>query len=417
MTAATGSSEMRDEDDKAVDGPERVNPLLAEVSGEDSPAGRLMEILWDSYAQRGKWPIFQYAEACLYRDTHQSEATATLRECPWVPWSHGLGHYGWFWVTENRLDLPQPGDTIGLTMLGMSRVQGFRKRPQLQAEIIMFLAALRAAVESERNFNPDPTQVQQVRVEAEEFAQRLAGMKGIDAPERPVSRLREIFRHEPVTMSCVFGTDESWHLVPSPAIRKYAGVEGLGDYADRVLDHLAPEQPRAMPIPLSSLALPEAIDYLNVVWRERAGSVLFRVRRAEAAAKVALDCNSRDEFDARLSALCNLVSHLQLPGHPQEQELAGLKPYLGRILPEDGRARAQKAVTTLQALYAVRASRQHSGGDADRKAGRGMRELGLQLPTADWAAVWQQVRAVTVDALNTIREEVERIDRLDLPPD
>jgi len=41
-----------------------------------------------------------------------------------------------------------------------------------------------------------------------------------------------------------------------------------------------------------------------------------------------------------------------------------------------------------------------------------MRRLRLELPTADWGVVWDRVQAVTVAALNAIREEVERVDVL-----
>jgi hypothetical protein len=49
-------------------------------------------------------------------------------------------------------------------------------------------------------------------------------------------------------------------------------------------------------------------------WISRIGrTVCAWTCRAEAAAKLALDCANADELEARLSALCGILGDLQLP--------------------------------------------------------------------------------------------------------
>jgi hypothetical protein len=388
--------------------PEHVNRLLAPLDDPQAPARRLIEIIWDDYAKRGRWPIFQYAEALLYRELGHPDATATLLDCPGVPFQHGMAYYGWFWVTDNRLSSPQPGDTIGLTVVGMSRLREVTRRHQAEVEVANFLSALSGLVALERNFVPSPTEVHTVEVSGEQLGWFPAS-EGIGSGENYTFRIGQMLSQEPSTRSYIFRpTPDTWAATLNSGVRRYDGVQGLDDYLERLMRQIAPPVSEPAPILESALAVPEAFDYLNVVWRERAGRALFGFRRLEAAAKIAFDCNSSDELESRLSALCDLLYHLKLPGSDGEVKLGDLQGYLDSRLPDEGAERAHRAVDDLRAITQLRAWKQHSGGNAERAARRAMRTIGLQLPTSDWGGAWRKVQAVCVAALNAIREEVER---------
>lgn len=63
--------------------------------------------------------------------------------------------------------------------------------------------------------------------------------------------------------------------------------------------------------------------------------------------------------------------------------------------------------SALQALFSLRAWRQHS--TTDDRGTRAMRRLGINLPTADWRAAWRQIQGHTVAALAAVREEVDAL--------
>ena len=107
-----------------------------------------------------------------------------------------------------------------------------------------------------------------------------------------------------------------------------------------VLTPVVPEPPPLYPSPLS---LPEAIDYLNAIWRLHAGKALIRIGRAEAAAKLVLDCANADEFESRLSAVCSILDAVDVPDR-RDRKLLNLSEYLQTKLTEESAARALEAV-------------------------------------------------------------------------
>jgi hypothetical protein len=132
----------------------------------------------------------------------------------------------------------------------------------------------------------------------------------------------------------------------------------------------------------------------------------MRIARAEAAAKLALDCATADEFETRLSALAGILAQLEIPtakGH----KLVDLKAYLETKLKADGVVRAREAVDDLRAFIDLRVWRQHPG--ADERARKGAERLGVELATGDWEGMWRYLQARATAALATLREEIESI--------
>ncbi len=222
-----------------------------------------------------------------------------------------------------------------------------------------------------------------------------------------------VLDREPSTWSCQLEKGDAagdWTATLRPFIRGYCGIQTPDEHLERLVQRLVPRVPLGEPLHPSSLSLPEAIDYMNAVWRTHAGKPLLRVARAEAAAKLALDCATADELEAHLSALCGILDNLQLPeGKNDKHTLIELKSYLAQRLPAEGTARAERAVDELRAFFDLRAWRQHSGGRAEAQGRRGMERLEVELPTSDWQQAWQHLQARAVAAISVIREELDAI--------
>jgi hypothetical protein len=192
-------------------------------------------------------------------------------------------------------------------------------------------------------------------------------------------------------------------------VRAYADVTSPVEYVDRLVETIG--LPPQLPLPLhpSSLSLPEAIDYLNAVWRASVGNgtALIRISRAEAAAKLALECATADEFESRLSAFAGILGQLRVPPTKGDKKLVDLREFLGRILKDDVATRAQGGVDVLRDIVALRVWRQHPGTDA--VGSKAARRLGIAVPSESWGVTWDQIQELAVSALSAIREEIEQL--------
>jgi hypothetical protein len=400
-----------------------VNPLLADPTDQqacllDVVYGGRESAGWPNFeraesARRmemrrvgkpGDWPIFQYVEAVLYRE-HGLDARTVLLECPSLRFRGNVGRYGWLDFQKPDANVLAPDDKVGLNVAGMTRL------PRAAAEVEVFLDVLAFLVERERAFVPSPSIVQKVELSAVEVQQRLEPPHGRWlVGEAELSSIRAMLEREPSTWNCQLEAPEEsagWTASLSPFIRRYAGIRTADEYVDRMVQLIAP--PSSVPEPFypSSLSLPEAIDYLNAVWRTHAGKPLFTIARAEAAAKLALDCATADELDGRLSALCGILGHLQLPDSEDNRKLVDLKTYLAQQLAGEAVARVETAVDDLRAFFGLRAWRQHPG--ADERGRQAMRHLEVELPTSDWEGAWRHLQARAVAALAVLREEIDAL--------
>lgn len=381
-----------------------VNPLEREPNENERA---LLETLKECKEQFDVWPIFQYVEAVLYRRETPIDARTVLLECPRISIGPaGIGHYGWVRLTSSSPHTPQPEDVVALTMAGMRHV------PSALSDTESFLKVLRYLVAREHYFVPSPTKVQVTEVRFEDIWAELlsAEPRRLFMRDERLAFLADLLRTEPGTWSFPINVPASdpmtWTVVVSSALRVFDGVTDASDYVERVVDLLTPPLQPSTPS-YAGLTLPEAIDYLNAVWRIHAGEALVRITRAEAAARLAHDCSSVEEFEADLSALCGLLGQLRLPNHAGDAKLIDLKSYLGAQLDPDGYSRVELAVDDLRRLFDLRAWRQHPG--ADRRGRSAMTALGLQLPTTQWHEAWSIVQASTVKAITSIREEVDKL--------
>ena len=373
-----------------------MHPLLAEPTPDQQ---LLLDLIYfgrklANTSTERRWPIFQYVEQELYA-RHGLDLERTLATCPTTGGQIAGGTYGWVW-SHSR----QPGDEIGLTVAGMAHVTG------AEGEVELFLHSLEALIEAQRSFKPSPTEVSAVEVDVLRLGEALAP-SGYRLEQAGLGGMVDLMKHEPATWGChASQPGVGWSITISPFVRRFADVKGLDAYMGRVIEILTPPPPPQEPLYLSPLSLPEAIDYLNAVWRLHANRALLRIGRAEAAAKLGLDAATVDEFESRLSALCGILDGLTLPG-TDGHKLMDLDTYLQGELGDESAGRASEAVADLRALFGLRVWRQHEG--SERRAADAMGRLGITLPVYDWGAAWQHVQVRAVAALSALREEIETL--------
>ncbi len=348
------------------------------------------------------WPIFQYVEAVMHRK-HGLEARSIIAEAPTVHFGAGPGRYGWVQV-ERPIEGLQPDDKVRLAVAGMAQVA------DAKAEVEAFIEVLALLVEREHQLVPHPTEVQMVEVWSGELRKRLE-QRWVIGDDDHLTAFRELLGREPSTRHCQATSTENgpWSLRLSPFLRSYSGVSTVGEYVDRLVETIGHPSPARIPLHPSSLSVPEAVDYLNAVWRLKVGSSepLLRISRAEAAAKLALDCATVDELESRLSAFAGILGQVRLPGQEGDRKLVDLRTFLDRLLDGDSATRATAAIDDLRAIVALRVWWQHPGSRPETEARKAARRLGLTLPSEDWGTTWRQLQSRSVDALSAIREEIE----------
>jgi hypothetical protein len=373
--------------------------LLREPSVEER---MLLDVVMDDYINRQDWPNFQYVEAVLFQ-RHGLDAQPILATCPRVSVRGGPGRYGWLRTSSSMYGQPQPSDNVALSISGMSRTT--RKHP----DITGFIATLRYLCDRQRTFTPSPSEVQTILVTSDEIREALTLGDGVaqwaPLPEN-LMRIAKLIPQEPSTWNCVVEDRDggAFKIDVAPFVRPYYGVANVDDYVQRLAAEIGPSEHSTVPLYPSGLALPEAIDFLNAVWWVHARAPLIRVRRAEAAARLALGSSTAEEFESQLSSLCLLLDGLQLPGM-SSGKLSDLDAYLAERLDGGAFERVHEAIDTLRALFTIRAWRQHAADE--RRWREAARRLDVALPTPYWGDAWQRVHLATVSALAIIREEVD----------
>jgi hypothetical protein len=386
-----------------------MNELLVEPSDEQR---QLLRVIWESRLSEGAWPIYDFVERTLYQQGVRPNAWTVVSDCPWVRLASGFSHYGWTWQFRGHAIAPPPDDLIGLTVLGLFHVGALY-------ETGMFIGALRYLVYAEQHFTPSPKTVPKVEVSAAQIAQSLfprPPLRGVTGGMRAadLALLGDILRREPSTRPYIDPNgdprDGNWTVVPKPFIRAYEGIKDIEGYAERLVAELSP--PRAAPHPetVSSLALPEAIDYLNAIWHLRFHQELFDIPRFAGAVELTHDCQTSVDFDSRVTALYGIFSAIRIPNGKQHAKPADLKKFLARHPVLKAQPGAMAAVDTMDTFLRARAWRHHIDATDGITA---MGQLGVKLPTADPEGAWRIIRTRMVECINALREEV---DVLPIPP-
>jgi hypothetical protein len=231
----------------------------------------------------------------------------------------------------------------------------------------------------------------------------------LDAAERGVGvhrpwirrELLTVLENEPPTWGEVIRSAGTWSLRLTRQLRGFEAVVTLEDYVSRI-EALAPRQPtlvRAIPSPL---ALPNALDYFDVVWRLTVGQGkgILWLPNAEQTAMLALDVSTSEELVSRLAALREVLHRLEIPG-TEGQPLERLRSLLKSALsPEDAEA-SGVAIDALVAAIALRNGLVH--GHRGRVPDACL-VLGLDWPITDFAQAWKIIQGRCVESLETMRD-------------
>jgi hypothetical protein len=380
-----------------------MNALLVNPSDDQR---QLLRVIWESRLSEGAWPIYDFVERTLYQQGIRPNAWTVISECPWVRLESGFSHYGWTWQYRGLATAPPPDDLIGLSVLGLFHAGALY-------EAGMFIGALRYLVHAEQQFAPSPKTVPKVEVSAADIAPSLfprPPLSGVTGGIRAadLALLGDLLRREPSTRAYMDQTlvpaDGNWTVTPKPFIRAYEGIKDIEGYAERLVAELSPPRAASLPETVSSLALPEAIDYLNAIWHLRFHQELFGIPRCTAAVELTHDCQTSLDFDSRVTALYGIFSQIRIPGGTKNGKPTSLKKFLARHPTLKGQPAATAAVEVMETFLKARAWRQHVDAVEGIAA---MGQLGVKLPTEDWEGAWRTIRARMVESVNALREQVD----------
>lgn len=194
-----------------------------------------------------------------------------------------------------------------------------------------------------------------------------------------------------------------------PGIRQPAECRAGGHPCwTRLVSVPTPPPPREA----SPLSLPEALDFLDSVWRLAGKGRLVRPSSFTDAAGLISDCDSVEEFEARLSDVADALDRMQvnpslLPEDKKETEGA-LNQFREVLVSLEGVDLdvVRRSIQTLQRVRGLRHTHQHSGAAHDRA--RILQDLGIPEARLSWSETLHHVRTRAVDALLAIRTEIRR---------
>ena len=353
----------------------------------------LVRVAADGYAAAGRrWPYWQWVRQQLWT-AHGLDGEEVLKGMPTWEYDYRpvrLGYRG--------QPIPKITDQVPLSIHGLAYVSP--AIPAIQSLVEAFLTALKTAVVMQRGIKPEPARTVELKVSADGFT-RTVNMEA--GTELSADQLFDLLRGEPATWRGVSQQNGEWIWdLTNERLTQYAEIQKIDDYLAQLDAAVAlPQQPSFYEY-LPAMALPEAFDHLGLAWRITTGQRLFHVPRASIPAKITQPAASAEEFESRCSALCDMLKSFDFPA--EGGSLNNMKARCSDLLGAEAAGRAHSAVDTLRLIFDIRAGQQHHGADA--RAERAKTALGLQQFGSDWDAAWNHLRAVAVQALDTIREEI-----------
>jgi hypothetical protein len=159
----------------------------------------------------------------------------------------------------------------------------------------------------------------------------------------------------------------------------------------------------------SPLSLPAAFGYLDTAWRVAIGTKehLVVLPSPERAAALAFDAGTREEYLERVSALGDVLKSLSVPAGGAQKgghALGRLRAYLTAKLSPESHSRVADALDRLDQVRDIRNGGGHA--EAEPAALRAYRSVGVEVPITDWGGAWKILRQVTIEALDSIRDEL-----------
>ncbi len=363
-----------------------TDPLLHPLG---APQQQLLAVTGQALSATGGWPVYQYVQAKL--DDLGLDIDAVFA---------GLPRFSQNSLTYSLARRDQGGreeEPVKLTIAGMAHL------PQFASTVEMFLRVVNTLADRRASAPFEPGSVITVEIPGAELVADL-GLNG----EPLVALLPELLRGEPATWHGTQSGGAGWNYQPSSFIRRFRAVRDINDYITRMRAWIMPPTPAPAPEPVSPLGLVAAFDYLDVVWQLKFGHKLVCVPSAERAARLTLPVYTAEEFDNRLSALGEMFKGLDVGSDQGRGSFDRMRRFLRQRLPSESHPAVQTAIDTLLQVTHIRNGGQHVGATA--QAAAALPVLGLTFPITDHAAAWRIVQAHVINALDTIRAEVNALD-------
>lgn len=164
------------------------------------------------------------------------------------------------------------------------------------------------------------------------------------------------------------------------------------------------------------LALPEALDFLDTVWRLCFGRrALLGLNTAKDVASIGQDAHTRSEFEERVIDLGDLISNLKIddqdlpaetPDAMRKGSLNRLEAALTQRLGAEEYQRCEASIGLLRRLVGMRNGFAHSGAAKDLP--RQFGAFGLAYPPTDWGKAWDVIRFKAIAAVGSVRDALQR---------
>ena len=231
---------------------------------------------------------------------------------------------------------------------------------------------LRRFGEAEQEIVPAPDREVQAVVTSEQVTTSLLceGTLGQSRPhvQATVLKLHGLLSHEPYSPWTVLsqGTGgDRWEVRLSNRLGLIRGLSDavtVEDYVAYIEDWLKPHPASVIPHVINALDLPNAADYLDVVWKIKTGKRLFDDLHVGSCARLTQTCDSEYRFNSLTSALAEVLSSVVPPRRtsPGDKPLHTLHERLPEVLPPENVARGQGAIEVLLKLTLIRNAQQHS---------------------------------------------------------
>ncbi len=373
--------------------------LLAPLSPEQ---GALLQTMYKPFHLLREWPVWQYTDLTL--DAAGIDAEAVLASLPAVGTQGGSSlHYGLTWRTDMHLS-PRPEARITLTIAGLRHLE--EAGPLCGA----FLTTIRYLVEQQRMLVPSPSRVVEATVKSPAIRDEIlsASITGRSGPpvDALMGKLGDVLAKEPFLYNALNRPNSvDWEVRVPAVLRQYRDVATIEEYVDRVTELVTPTEPSSGTVSLPDI--PNAVGYLDAVWKSRTGSHLFVNLDPASIARLTQACLTEEDFNSLMSALADVLAQVVAPGSvtpPQRRALEAVRDYLASDMDPDVVGRVTEAVDTLILLRHIRVSTQHR--DARHRAVNAFQKIGLPFPPPSWEFAWAHIATQASGALDAVREEV-----------
>jgi len=357
------------------------------------------------------WPVFDFVKRMLRAKGIDAVAELAAFQVGANRVNPSMG-YRHIWAEGGAAALNE-GSRMRLTIAGLRQQSSGagRQFADFLARIVGKLATLEVGIV------PDPDAVATATFNLKKVS---SDVRGWLTYKSYVSLIASVLDREPPIWGCIQlsgSTDEPiWLVNLRNDLSAFVGVTDSEDYVRRVLVSIGADQPAVVTSAIDTpLALIDEIGYLDATWQARTKEPpLFGATRVSSCAGLALSCSSSEEFDARMNALYDVLSRIEVTLEPEDE--AALKDRLGtlqrlrarlhRELPDEEHARVDSSIGLLQDAIRIRAAL-HTG--AQQELPRRYRSLGLSYPPDDYGGAWDHIRGRTSWAIRSIRQAVETL--------